>query len=303
MSIPASYWQRGPRRLASASFRLFVTRSCKAVLAFACGTGLEACADGDIRRLDPVSVALADTVSPVYDDGELTIYEAKTSLKLPIIAPSSEQLQALNRQPSATFPRQPWLTHADVEVQVSWTLSNLDPEPHQVWVMLDPWNEFGRYEPAIVVSDEQAVRDLSGIDMLFFLPGVPGDAEDPADSRIVGTFSVEDMDELARDFATVFKILSSAVPPPEEERRSTLVNNAFNVRNRSYNSPLLEPYLPDVVPGLVGFDFGVRTSEPANVALEIFVELRDAQGERVAPKGSSVQLLDRPETVISVGAP
>jgi hypothetical protein len=280
-------------------------RPWKALLGLACGAGLCACGNGDIRRLPPASVALADTVAPIYDDGELTIYEAKTSLKLPIIAPRSEQLDALNREPSPPFARQPWLTHDDVAVQVSWTLSNLDPEPHQVWVMLDPWNEFGRYEPAIVVRDEQAVRDLSGIDMLFSLPGVAGDAEDRADSRIVGTFSFEDMDELASDFATVFEILSAAGPSSaeEEDRRSMLVNNAFNVRNRSYNSPLLEQYRPEVVPGLVGFDFGVRASEPANVALEILVELRDAQGERVAPRGDSVRLLDRPETVISVGAP
>jgi hypothetical protein len=269
-----------------------------------------ACGDGETRRLQPVSVGLAETVPPVYDDGELTIYEAKTRLMLPIIAPSDAQLARLSQEPSDPFERQPWVTHDDIGVQVTWTLSNLDATDRSVWVMIDPYNEFGRYEPAIVVTDDEAVRDLSGIDMLFLLPGtrMPGTEREgaaAAEPRIVGTFSFDDMDELALDFATVFKIIEDAAPTDEAEDdpRSTLVNYAFNVRNRSYNSPLIAGYRPAAVPGLVGFDFGVRTDEPANVALEIVVEIRDRRGDRVAERGQTVRLIDPPEAVISAGAP
>ncbi len=270
-----------------------------------CVSWLTACADSETRRLPPVSVALSQDSAAVYDDGELTIYEAKASLMLPIIAPRDDQLDVLREQESDPFDRRPWVTREDIEVQVTWTLSNLDPAPHSIWVMLDPWNEFGRYEPAIVVSDDEAVRDLSGIDMLFLLPGVTGDAQVADDPRIVGTFTFDDMDELALDFATVFKILNDVVPSEdtEEDPRSTLVNHAFNVRNRSYNSPLLAPYRPVVVPGLVGFDFGVRSVEPANVALEIAVEVRDRHGDRVAQRGQAIRLLEPPEPVISAGPP
>lgn len=262
------------------------------------------CGDGDTRRLSPVSVALSESVPPIYDDGELTIYEAKTALELPIIAPSDAVLEQLWAQPSDPFERRPWVTSDDVEVQVNWTLSNLDESDHNVWVMIDPHNEFGRYEPAIVVTDDEAVRDFSGIDMLFFVPGVsaePGAAE----PRVTGTFTFDDMDELARDFGAVFKILRDAAPvdDTEDDPRETLVNYAFNVRNRSYNSPLLAPYVPDVIPGLIGFDFGVRSDAPVNVALEIVVEVRDRRGDRVAGRGQTVRLIDPPETVISGGGP
>lgn len=262
---------------------------------------LLACGAEDTRQLPPVAVALSETVAPVYDDGELTIYEASTSLMLPILAPGEVVMNELAAVPSDPFERRPWITNDDVGVQVTWTLSNLDPIDHDVWVMLDPYNEFGRYEPAIVVRGNQATRDLSGIDMLFLLPGT---ASGEADSRIVGTFTFDDMDELARDFAAVFKILQDAAPVDdlEEDRRSTLVNYAFNVRNRSYNSPLLAPFLPSVVPGLTGFDFGLRAFEPANVALEIVVELRDRRGDRVAERGQRAQLLEPPGLVISAGA-
>jgi hypothetical protein len=269
----------------------------------ACVSAALGCSSDDMRRLDPAVVALSDAVSPVYDDGELVIYEAKTGLMLPIIAPRPDQLEVLDNQAPDPFERQPWVTPAEVRVQVTWTLSNLDPGPHSVWVMIDPWNEFGRYEPAIEIDGDEAVRDLSGIDMLFLLPGVEADGAVRAEPRISGTFTFDDMDELAHDFATVFKIMRDAVPvdETEEDPRSTLINNAFNVRNRSYNSPLLAPYAPAVTPALVGFDFGVRTSERANVALEILVEVLDRQGDRVAERGESVRLLERPTEVISVG--
>ncbi len=275
-------------------------RSLSAMLVLA-ASAAAGCASDETRRLDPISVALSESVPPVYSDGELTIYEAKTGLSLPIIAPRQEQLDALSQEEMDPFARRPWVTHDDVGVQVTWTLSNLDAESRSVWVMIDPWNEFGRYEPAIQGEGDEAVRDLSGIDMLFLVPGT--DEDDGA--RLVGTFTFDDMDELAVDFATVFKILNDAVPASEEDEdpRSTLVNHAFNVRNRTYASPLLEPYRPSVVPGLIGFDFGVRTAAPANVALEIAVEIVDRRGDRVAERGESARLLLEPEAVISAGAP
>jgi hypothetical protein len=266
-----------------------------------------ACGSGDTRRLSPVSVALSEGVPPVYDDGELTIYEAKTSLMLPIVAPGESDMARLRAEPSDPFERQPWITHEDVGVQVTWTLSNLDGTDRSVWVMIDPYNEFGRYQPAIVVTDEQATRHLSGIDMLFLLPGTASEQAGggAAEPRVVGTFTFDDMDELALDFATVFKILEDAAPvdDSEDDPRATLVNYAFNVRNRSYNSPLLDAYRPSTAPGLVGFDFGVRSFEPANIALEILVEIVDHRGGRVAARGQSVRLLEAPEAVISVAAP
>lgn len=292
-------------------------RSCFALasnsarsLLLAASTILCACGD-DTQHLAPLSVAMANdgTLTPVYDDNELTIYEAKTSLMLPIKAPEPAQLDALQNPSTDTdpFARSPWVQASDVEIQVTWTLSNLDDDDHNVSLMLDPWNEFGRYVPAIHMNGDRAVRDLSGIDMLFLVPGVKSKTPSELGSRVVGTITFDDMDELARDFATVFKVLKDAAPTQnadgtEDDPRPTLVNNAFNVRDRNYNSPLLAPYRPLVVPGLVGFDYGVRTNQPANVALEIVVELRDREN-RVARGGQTTGLLEAPTNVITDGAP
>src|SRR5262245_58787065 len=145
---------------------------CQSVVCATCAAAGLGCGEGDTRRLEPVSVALSEGVPPIYDDGELTIYEAKTPLELPIIAPSDAELEQLRGQPSDPFERRPWVTNEDVEVQVNWTLSNLDESEHRVSVTIDPHNEFGRYEPAIVVTEDEATRDLSGIDMLYLVTGV-----------------------------------------------------------------------------------------------------------------------------------
>lgn len=262
------------------------------------------CTDELSLRLDPVVIGLSDDTPAVYDDGELVIYEAKIPLELPVVAPSQQQLENLWQADALEpFERLPWVRSDDFRVQVSYSLTNLDAGAHEIWLMVDPWNEFGRYEPAVVVADEEAVRDFSGIDLLFLLPGTEDENLRGADSagRVVGTLTFDDMHELAIDLATVFQMLTDieVEEDAEEDPRSTLVNHAFNVRNRSYNSPLLEPYTPQIVPGLIGFDVGIRTSSPANIALELLIEIEDQTGSRLSGDGENWEMIEFPETVVS----
>lgn len=262
------------------------------------------CADELTERLDPVVIGLSDDIPPVYDDGELVIYEAKIPLSLPIVAPSQERLDALwEADALEPFERLPWVKAEDVRIQVSYSLTNLDPQAHEVWLMIDPWNEFGRYEPAVVVADEEATRDFSGVDLLFRLPGTEDDNLLGADSegRVVGTLTFDDMHELAMDLATVFQVLTDVVveEDAEEDPRSTLVNHAFNTRNRSYNSPLLAAYAPEIVPGLIGFDVGIRAATPVNVALELLIEVEDRSGLRLPQDGESWEMIELPEAIVS----
>ena len=125
----------------------------------------------------------------------------------------------LNREPVAPFPSKPWVTADDVEVQVTWTVSNLDPDPHTIEILIDPWNEFGRYVPGVSLIDAnngEFLPNLSGIDELMIIPGTKsGDA-----SRIHGTFTFQDLKEVAVDFATVYNILQNAQAPAPGRRRS-----------------------------------------------------------------------------------
>jgi len=271
------------------------------------------CASEDNERLDPAVVGMTDcrlvttqcTPTPsIYDDGELTLYEVKQGLQLPVIRPADASLQGLYQYPIEPFDRTPWVTKDDIRVQVSFTLSNLDREQHVVELLIDPWNEFGRYWPGLQVVDAdngELLPNLSGINERFLLPGVAsGDA-----SRIYGTFTYDDMEELAIDFATVMNIIENfadvVVEEGEMDPRVTYANHAFSRSNRSYNSPLVAPYRPEVIPGLVGFDFGLRTEAPANIALEVMVEVIDVAGNRLLQEAEDPPL-PMPEAQITVGS-
>ncbi len=266
-----------------------------------------ACSDEETARtLKPSQVAMTPDVAPIYDDGELTLYEVKAGLQFPIVAPSDARAGALWDQPVEPYGRQPWLTSEDVRVQLTWTLSNLDPDPHNVEVLIDPWNEFGRYWPGLTLVDPEEGEyqpNFSGIDYFYVLEG-SGSGEE---SRRHGTYTFDDMEELARDFATVMNLIK--YPPTggpgvdgyEGDMLPVYVNHAFAFQNHSEDDALVRAYLPTVIAGLTGVDIGLRTYEPATLALEVVVELVDTTDNRVREDGSDDRILDVPDEVITVG--
>ena len=276
------------------------------LLAIGCGSN-----DQD-RNLQPVQVGMTKDVAPVFDDGETKLYEVKSALQFPIIAPDQASRNALAKQDVQPYGQQPWITTDDVKVQLTWTLSNLDDDPHNVEILVDPWNEFGRYYPGmrLVNAQEQKFEpNLSGIDQLYVLDGQgAGDS-----SRRHGTFTFDDMKEMAVDFATVQNLMIVMPPPPNGMQPSGMgmdnslpiyVNHAFNVQNHSWSDVLDAPYIPTVIAGLTGIDFGFRVSEQVKVgiALEISIEIVDLGKDRVQHEGGNRPLLDPPNMVVTVGS-
>jgi hypothetical protein len=260
----------------------------------------------ETRTLEPEIVGMNDTVAPIYDDGEMQLYEVKYQVQFPIIAPDPESRAALERNNVEPYGRQPWFTIEDVRIQLTWTLTNLDAEPHNVEVLIDPWNEFGRYYPGLALvdpEDEEYQPNLSGIDILYELPGTTEERS----SRLHGTFTYDDMEELATDFATVMNIIENVEPEPagvmdvETDPRIELVNHAFHQNNRSKSDVYTAKYVPDVIAGLAGIDMGLRTYEPANIALEIVAEVVDRDSQRVLERDSDDPELEVPEEYFTVG--
>lgn len=275
--------------------------------ALAIGLALTAigCGDSDeTQTMNAVALGMTSDMAASYDDGELTMFEVKLPVQLRISRPTQEERQALHQDNVAPYGRSPWITTDDVEVQVSWTLTNLDPDAHAVEILVDPWNEFGRYWPGLALVDadrEEFLPNLSGIDILMELPGTDSGGE----SRRRGTFTYQDMNELAIDLATVMNIIENgptADPAnPEEDPSVMYANHAFAVENRSFSDPLVQPYIPGVIAGLTGFDIGLRTYEPANLAIELVVEVLDKDSGKVVERDSDREILDPPDEYITVG--
>lgn len=260
------------------------------------------CGGDSTRQLDPKSVAMTSDMTAFYADGELTLYETQLPVKLPIRRPTPDQQNALYAgKKISPFDHQPWVTPSAVRVQLTWTLANLDTGGHNVEVLVDPWNEFGRYVPGVSMDGENAVPNFSGIQELYELPGT----KDDRSSRIQHTFTYDDMDELATDFATAMNIIKTVTPTMDGDTlvdpRIGYVNHTFAVENRSGHDVLTDRYTPAVIPALLGFNLGLRTREKANIALEFTVEIVDKEGSRVLEEGSTEEPLEAPGTPITLG--
>jgi hypothetical protein len=260
------------------------------------------------RILEPVQVAMDENVPPSYEDDEMTLYEVKKGVQFPIIAPTAEDMAALAEHPMDPYGRQPWITLDDVRVQLSWTLTNLDNEQHEVELIIDPWNEFGRYYPGLTLVDAENGEYLpnkSGIDYRYVLEG----ANKGKGSRRQGTFTYEDLDEMARDFGTVMNLIMfppTTLPGGQmlEEGESALptyVNHAFDFQNHSERDALIRGWIPNVVAGLTGIDMGLRTTEPARIALEVVVEITDQGSDKVRREGEKDELLPPTDVIITIG--
>lgn len=265
-------------------------------LVLACG-----CGDGErTRRLSPLYVGMTDDLAPIYDDGDLVLYAVSLPVELPVLAPSDEQRRALREGSVEPFGRYPWVRSSDIGVQLTWTLSNLDAATHDVEVLVDPWNEFGRYRPGFFVEDNgDVVPNRSGIQRLYVLRGLRDEFGDSA--RVHGTFNFADLDELATDFATAINIMESGAAVEGGPSIAELVNHTFHTRNRSGSTPLTDGYRPDQIPALTGFDIGLRTRAPANIAIEVFVEVVDRGRGRVVREGDDDPRLRRPDRTYSIG--
>src|SRR5690349_13248443 len=68
---------------------------------------LSGCGDQSHEESLPVlQVGMTKAVAPIYDDGELLIYEVKKGIAFPILAPSDQARGALNERQVEPYGRQ-----------------------------------------------------------------------------------------------------------------------------------------------------------------------------------------------------
>jgi hypothetical protein len=265
------------------------------------------CSEQDHQESLPIiQVGMTKDVAPIYDDGEMQIFEVKKGTAFPILNPTNATRGELNNIDMEPYGRRPWVTTDDIDVQVTWTISNLDDEEHVVELLVDPWNEFGRYYPGLQLTDadnEEYMPNFSGIDKRYIVTG----KSSGEGSRVHGTFTYSDLQEMATDLATVMDLIKNppvieGADPEEEDPTVTYTNHAFHWQNRSFNDLLVKEWIPATIAGLTGLDLGFRTYERATVAIEVAVEVVDKNGKRVRKEGEEdKELLPPTEEIITVG--
>jgi hypothetical protein len=263
------------------------------------GVGVACAGASDDQVTGPIDLGMVNPpdggVTPYYSDGNLTLYESQKAVTLPVRKPSGSEIGALGPAPKGTpYPRAPFLTVADESVEVHFTITNADSTDHSVWLLIDPWNEFVRWRPGVTIVDDDTTVPNQGYDQAFSIP---------ANSRIEGTLTSDDMQEIATKLAAVENVMASpdamtgTVPqyPSGMEQAATTVdtttlcNNIFEFQNRSNSvppDPLYTPWIPPVIAGVTGFDLGLRTYDAAaNVAIELSIEITDLNGNRFVEQG------------------
>ncbi len=247
------------------------------------------CAEkGETQVEPPVVLGMLETAAPTYDDGQMQIYEAYQPVELPLRRPSDDERP---KGASDPYPRPPFQLASDTRITARFTLSNLEDKPHVVELLVNPWNEFVRYEPGVTVDEEATTPNFSGINGRYILGPL---------GRIEGIITPDDFVELATDLGTAMKLHKT--PPADDSAFAgpALYNRAFNVQNRSsQRDVVLAPFIPAVVANVVGFDLGLRTYEPAKIAVEMVLDVEDLNGDRVIPEGSDAKRAGRPGTVLS----
>jgi hypothetical protein len=272
---------------------------CAACLLFVTALGVAAC-EGSTNAtgvIPPVVVGMSSTAAPYYSSAELTIYWEQTPVSLPVKAGTGKEATV------SPYPSSPYLLATDYQLQVDFTVTNLDNAAHNVWITMNPWNQFVRYYPGItIVSNDETEPNLPGMERPFVLQPM---------SRVQGTFTTDDMNDLATKLDIAMAIMAKPLGMNAPYSQAELLNHDFNVQYRTNDGdPLMAPYIPSIIAGMTGFDLGIQSYEQMNVALEVNIQLTDnwpgpsnldpliAPGEKATPIGPPGTLLKIPGAVM-----
>ncbi len=241
---------------------LFFSVACTALVSLA-----SAACSKDAVVVDPVRLGMTDTLAPFIDDGKTQYYQVSMPVLFPIRNGTEAEMGKL-ASASPPYPREPFYKAEDARITLRFTLVDLDDVAHTVDLLLDPWNEFVVYFPSTsVLREDELMPNLSGIERTFRL--------EPK-QKLTGIITADDFTELAQDLGTVMAL---AAAPPDAEGDfggAVLFNRAMNGQNRdAATDPLLKQYLPKIAAGILGVDLGLRTQEPANLAVEALIDAVD----------------------------
>jgi hypothetical protein len=225
-----------------------------------------ACADERRFAGGVHQVALTEDTPAAFTLEDAQLFVVETRIELPIRRPPDIALQDLRQAADSyddlPYRRLPWVERGDVEVEIDFSLTNLDDESRQASVIVNGFNEFHEYVPGVIVVDDEATAEFAQWERLYAL----GPRE-----RIERTIREEQLDEVAVDLATVV----NGVDNP---------NNVVFFENQSATDERNREFIPEVVPGLAGLRLGLRATEAGNLLLEATVRVRDT-ADRLASEG------------------
>lgn len=228
------------------------------------------CQDQDyVGENNYYSFAITESTPPFFSTDEASLYLVERRVELPIKEPSMEKMQELQNADMGDLPfsRMPWVELGDYDIELDWTISNLDDEYRTVDITINGFNEFHEYQPSFVIDDDEIIPEFAQYERKLRL--------EPQERRS-GTIREDAFEEAAVDLATVVNGAPNA-------------NQVVHPMNDSDNDPRAEPYIPSVIPGLTGFRLGLRSEGASNIVFEATVRLRDNE-DRIVGESKAWEL-------------
>ena len=154
--------------------------------------GLVGCAN------DPVYIPGPSTMEAGVDNGMGMLSVDKASVQLPIKTESASDAAARATLATKLMIAVPYVKIGDLEVEIEWTIKNLDDEAGEAKIQLDGANELFSYDPSLIVlapDDPEAPPT----------PGLGGDIpiEVPAKGTVSGLFTEDELREASIDLDQV----------------------------------------------------------------------------------------------------
>jgi hypothetical protein len=224
---------------------------------------------------DPVYLQAPMTMEAGTDDGTGMLSEAKASLQLPIKTETDAdktKRDALGAQLGVTVP---YVKIGDLELDVEWTIRNLDKMPGQARIQLNGANELFSYDPALINlagDDEEAPKT----------PGLDGDIpiDVPGGGTVSGLFTEDqlreasiDLDQVTRGNVSPFR----AVLTVSKNALSFQPLDAPNPADPNFMQTPLGPPVPrEAFAEMIRVDLVFKPS--THMTLDFNVRVRDLRG-------------------------
>lgn len=158
--------------------------------------GLVACGAND-----PMYIQAPMTMEAgMPDPAGMGLTEAKASLQLPIKTETAADKKTRDALAAKLAPiLVPYVKVGDLELDVEWTIKNLDTKPGQVKIQLNGASEFFVYDPTMIMLAPPDAEDPPKT------PGLAGDIpiDVPAGGSVSGLFTEDDLREAAIDIDQV----------------------------------------------------------------------------------------------------
>lgn len=230
----------------------------------------------DVTYLGPdgfYAFAMTEDTPPFAETDEAAIYIVEQRVEFPIREPTGEQLAALTEDAASdpllmTFGRAPWVTRDSYRIEIDYLLKNLDDVSHRVTVVANPIDEFYEYSPGVIIDDDDIFAEFAGFERLVEIG--------PLES-ITGTIRQEEVDEMAADLAAA---VQTGVTNP---------NTFMHPDSQSDHDPRAIPFVPTIIPGLVGVKMGMRVEDQSNIVCEFTIRVHD-DDDRIVEEDDAWQM-------------